>query len=275
MAKTTKTTKTYSINKKTYEMFDRVCKNNNINKSSFIESMIKDYLSENLDYDYEELYQSKMDEDYAVSIIGSDDTFFDLSDGSRISKIMFYHNFEGCELIDPEEFFDQSPAEKIVESVRKMTPNDDGEFEIEIGIPSIGKEILKEIYRSKLKMNGKNVDEMKSVEDIPKNLDDILSDKNYLGSSKKDMKKIKTLKSINKYRGELWNIIRKSTSDEDIFYGLRNLSEKLKNDISLDEKSILHRDIKFLINVGHLLNEEILFKLKKYGYYPKEKLKED
>jgi len=44
----------------------------------------------------------------------------------------------------------------------------------------------------------------------------------------------------------------------------------MKNDISLDGTSALHRDIKFLISTGQLMNEEILFKLKNYGYYPKE-----
>lgn len=89
----TKDTKTYSVDKATYELFDQVCKKNSINKSAFIENSIKDYLKENLGYDNEELYCSRENNEYIVSIINKDDTYFKLSDGTTIPQILFYQKF--------------------------------------------------------------------------------------------------------------------------------------------------------------------------------------
>jgi len=85
-------TKTYSIDLSTYDLFDKVCKKNNINKSAFIESSIKDYLKENLGYD-EEYYYLRENKKYVVTIIDKDDTYFTLSDGSKIPQILFYQTF--------------------------------------------------------------------------------------------------------------------------------------------------------------------------------------
>lgn len=88
-----KTTKTYSIDEKTYRLFDQTCKKNNINKSSYIEDCVKSYLKDNLGYDNEELYYLKTNEKYIVSITDKDDTYFTLNDGSKISQILFYQSF--------------------------------------------------------------------------------------------------------------------------------------------------------------------------------------
>jgi len=241
-----KTTKTYSINEKTYDLFDRICKKKNINKSSFIENTIKDYLSENLGYD-DELYQSKMDDDIIVSIIGTDGTFFELSDGSRISKIMFYHNFKGFETIDPKGFFGQSPAFKIVEQVKQMG---DGEFEnIEIGIPSVDER--------KIETNAffnKGTDGIEKSDKVIIKMDD---------------------KIINEFINKMGDIIGEykryestPNSDENLILSLRILSRTLKKEFIKSKylkskfkntKLKINKGIKLLIDIDNdLMNEEIL-----------------
>lgn len=100
-----KITKTYSIEEGTYNLFEETCKRNNINKSAFLEGCVKNYLKQNIGYDDQELYFSRNNRNYLVSIIDQDDTFFTLSDGSKVPQILFYQTFVKVEKVDPDKFF--------------------------------------------------------------------------------------------------------------------------------------------------------------------------
>ena len=239
-----KTTKTYSINDKTYELFDRICKKNSINKSSFIETKIKDYLTDNLGFDNDFLYQSRMDEECVVSILGSDDTFFELSDGSRMSKIMFYHNFKGFESVDPQEFFKSTPSSPIVEAVKNMSEGSASDAQ------------SRKVVVTTVKVDVFN----RGPEGIKK----------YAGSLKSDKEKSSIAKDLDKYRSKIKKtIIKKDT--EEVLYGIKQLSRELKEDFSKFKSGLLSRssvlalskDIKLLIDIDgkQLMDEEILHRL--------------
>jgi len=88
-----KITKTYSIDENTYKLFESVSSTKNLNKSQFFEKTIKNYLKENIGHSGDKYYLHS-NKDYIVSITESDDTYFTLSDGSKISQIMFYQTFK-------------------------------------------------------------------------------------------------------------------------------------------------------------------------------------
>jgi hypothetical protein len=88
-----KITKTYSIDENTYKLFENLSITQNINKSSFIEKSIKNYLKDNINYSNDKYYHFS-DKKYIVSIVETDDTYFKLSDGSKISQILFYQTFK-------------------------------------------------------------------------------------------------------------------------------------------------------------------------------------
>jgi hypothetical protein len=156
-----KTTKTYSIDDKTYQMFDLLCKKNSINKSSFIESCIKKYLKENLGFDIDDLYQLKENRDYIVSILDRDETYFDLSDGSRIPQILFYQIYELFPRLDSDEFFNKKNALNKIADVIEKTKETEEKWDIKLEesmnpIENIQfkKEVKKETFEEFCQKNG-------------------------------------------------------------------------------------------------------------------------
>jgi metal-responsive CopG/Arc/MetJ family transcriptional regulator len=94
MLKMSKITKTYSIDQKIYETFNQITEQKNINKSSFIEKCINNYINENKSVEFGNMYKSKYDENYRVSISSEDNNFYYLSNGSRIEKNLFKMTFD-------------------------------------------------------------------------------------------------------------------------------------------------------------------------------------
>ena len=120
-----KITKTYSIEESVFNAFDRMSKRKNINKSSFIEDAIQAYLEEcGIDY-VDKLYCSKLNKDFIVQILDQDDTYYNLSDGSKIQRILFMQLFEEVRGVDPEVFMNQS--EKVFEEIANVIKKIDTE----------------------------------------------------------------------------------------------------------------------------------------------------
>lgn len=109
-----KITKTYSVDQKIYEAFDNITEEKNINKSSFIENCINKFLDENNMGYIDKVYVSKVDPSYGVTIKRKDDTFYYLSDGSKISIILFIQTFKEVDQVDPNEFFNNKIVNDIV-----------------------------------------------------------------------------------------------------------------------------------------------------------------
>jgi len=109
----TKITKTYSVDKKIYEAFDNLAEQKNINKSSFIEGCINKFLDDNEMGHVDKVYVSRVDPKYSVTIRKQDDTFYYLSDGSKISKILFMQTFKEVEQVDPEKFFNNTLEDRL------------------------------------------------------------------------------------------------------------------------------------------------------------------
>lgn len=114
-----KITKTYSIDDKMYKLFEETCQKNNVNKSAFLEGCVKKFLKNNIGFD-DELYYSRLNKNYVVSILERDDTFFILSDGSKIPQIQFYQTFIQVEQIDPEKFFASNRDTELNKFVEKL-----------------------------------------------------------------------------------------------------------------------------------------------------------
>ncbi len=117
-----KTTKTYSIEESIYRAFDSLTTEKNINKSSFIEDIIKKFLKDN-DMDYiDKLYSLRADPSRVVTVISQDSTYYTLDDGSKIQKVLFMLIFKECEPINPNEFFNKSNTifEKLAEDIKKI-----------------------------------------------------------------------------------------------------------------------------------------------------------
>lgn len=89
-----KITKTYSVDQKIYEAFDQVSEEKNINKSSFIEGCINKFLDDNSMGHVDKVYISRVDPKYAVTIKRQDNTFYYLSDGSKMPIILFMQTFK-------------------------------------------------------------------------------------------------------------------------------------------------------------------------------------
>ena len=114
-----KTTKTYSIDESLYSAFDLLATERNINKSSFIEDLIKKYLKDN-DMDFiDKVYESRFDPSNIVKVLTEDSTYYMLDDGSKIQKILFLHNFKEINGVDPEDFFRKSEM-SIAQSLAKQ-----------------------------------------------------------------------------------------------------------------------------------------------------------
>jgi len=108
-----KITKTYSIDKKVYEAFDQVADENNINKSSFIEGCINKYLDDNRMGFVDKVYVLKTNPDYGVKIKRQDDTFYYLSDDSKIPIILFMQMYKEVEQVNPKEFFNSNLDDRL------------------------------------------------------------------------------------------------------------------------------------------------------------------
>lgn len=108
-----KITKTYSIDEKIYEAFDQLADENNVNKSSFIEGCINKYLDENNRGGFDKVYVLKTDQKYSVKIKKQDDTYYYLSDGSRIPIILFMQMYKEVEQVNPNEFFNNTIEDRL------------------------------------------------------------------------------------------------------------------------------------------------------------------
>lgn len=118
-----KVTKTYSIDDSLYAAFELLATERNINKSSFIEDIIKKYLKDNDMEFLNKIYESKFVPDSFVTVLTQDSTYYMLSDGSKIQKILFMQNFREVQSVQPEEFFKKSETylkDSIVEKIKKI-----------------------------------------------------------------------------------------------------------------------------------------------------------
>lgn len=101
-----KITKTYSIDDKLYEQFEKLSDEKNLNKSSFIEGCINQYLNENDRGFTGKVYVLKTDPKYGVKIVRKDETFYYLNDGSKIPIILFMQMYKEVDQVDTEQFFE-------------------------------------------------------------------------------------------------------------------------------------------------------------------------
>lgn len=120
-----KITKTYSIEQTIFDAFDRLTNEKNINKSSFIEKSIKNFLKENgedfIDY-VDKVYSLRGDETHVVSVISQESNYYVLDNGCKIPKILFYQMYKELESVDPESFFNNT-IEVYKNIVDSLNPN--------------------------------------------------------------------------------------------------------------------------------------------------------
>ena len=118
-----KVTKTYSIEESIYNAFDYLTTEKKINKSSFIEDLIRKYLKDN-DMDFiDKLYFLKSNPEHVVSVVSQDASFYQLNDGSRINKILFMTIFDEVTPVEPDAFLNSSNiGPKSKPSVAKACP---------------------------------------------------------------------------------------------------------------------------------------------------------
>ncbi len=112
----------YNLKKIDYEIFSTYLSDGRyelIDGSLISEKLFLDIFEPGED----ELYYLRSNNKYVVSILDRDDTYFDLSDGSKIPQILFFQTFKMVEKVNPEEFFNtnKSPIEKMWD-LGKETP---------------------------------------------------------------------------------------------------------------------------------------------------------
>ena len=118
-----KVTKTYSIEESIYNAFDYLTTEKKINKSSFIEDLIRKYLKDN-DMDFiDKLYFLKSNPEHVVSVVSQDVSFYQLNDGSRINKILFMTIFDDVTPVEPDAFLNSS--NKVFEELTQKIKNID------------------------------------------------------------------------------------------------------------------------------------------------------
>lgn len=122
-----KITKTYSIDEKIYEAFNRVADEKNINKSSFIEGCINKYLGDNSMGFIDKVYVLKTNPQYKVQISRQDDTFYYLNDGSKIPIILFMQMYREVDQMSAREFMDNSQHNINVNSSLSKTGYEDSD----------------------------------------------------------------------------------------------------------------------------------------------------
>lgn len=99
--------KTYYIEESISNAFDSLTTERKINKSSFIEDIIKKFLKDN-DMDFiDKLYSLKTNPNHIVTVTSQDSIYYYLNDGSKIQKILFMQIFKECEAVNPTEFFNK------------------------------------------------------------------------------------------------------------------------------------------------------------------------
>lgn len=138
-----KITKTFSVDTDIFEKFEKVSKKKNLNKSSFMENKIREFVNESIEVDTQNdyYYIHKGEDSEYIRIISKDlddnkELFVILSDGNRIK----FEDFEkicckGVPRINPEEFFkydksilgktfSEMEKEKIIEKFIENVDND-------------------------------------------------------------------------------------------------------------------------------------------------------
>ena len=115
-----KVTKTYSIEEGIYQAFDTLTSQKNINKSSFIEDSIKKFLRENDLGFVDKLFCNRSDPSHTVKVMGQDNIYYRLSDGSQISKILFMQIFKEVEQIYPDKFFNVPVLNELAKFIKNM-----------------------------------------------------------------------------------------------------------------------------------------------------------
>ena len=126
-----KVTKTYSIEESIYNAFDYLTTEKKINKSSFIEDLIRKYLKDN-DMDFiDKLYFLKSNPEHVVSVVSQDASFYQLNDGSRINKILFMTIFDEVTPVEPDAFLNSSNKvfEEITQKIKNIDFNKENEFD--------------------------------------------------------------------------------------------------------------------------------------------------
>ena len=122
--------RSYTIEESIYNAFDSLTTEKNINKSSFIEDSIKKYLKDN-DMDFiDKLFALRANPSHTVTVTSQDLSFYFLSDGSKMQKILFMQIFKECDIVNPNEFFNKSnPAlENIVEKIKNIDESKINEY---------------------------------------------------------------------------------------------------------------------------------------------------
>jgi len=115
-----KVTKTYSIDESIYNVFDQLTTQKNINKSSFIEDHIKKFVVDNGFGYIDKIYCLRSDLNHTVTVVSQDNIYYQLSDGSKISKILFMQIFRELEAIDPNNFFNVPILNQLAEQIKKV-----------------------------------------------------------------------------------------------------------------------------------------------------------
>ena len=124
MMANTKVTKTFSVDTELYDKFERLSKKMNLNKSSFIEKKIKEFINESIEVDTRNAYTYRFnaDEDQPIYIMSKDidsnkELYVTLSDGNRLKYDIFEKiciKYTGVNIINPEKFFSPiSEEEKL------------------------------------------------------------------------------------------------------------------------------------------------------------------
>jgi len=120
-----KTTRTYSIDDKLYDKFDKICKSKNLNRSQFLEDTIKAFVAKELVLDNTKFYKliHVNDENY-LTIKNREDNFVVMSNGNRIDIFDFEKLYED---IDPMVKFvvdDLNNNHFSLEDVKEIDPED-------------------------------------------------------------------------------------------------------------------------------------------------------
>lgn len=151
-----KITKTYSIEKDVFELFDIICKRKNINKSSIIEKSINDFISKN---SKKINFRLKEDESVIVNIEKMEDGFYISNDGSKYPSEIFHKIFKIADIdneynINVNEFFNNDGLIKIVNKLKNIDENESINTSNEpLLVPGNNENNLDNLCLTKLKVN--------------------------------------------------------------------------------------------------------------------------
>jgi len=179
-----KITKTYSIEEAYYNAFDLLATEKKINKSSFIEELIKKFLDDNgMDY-VGKIYESKIDSNKIVSVSFQDPTYYFLDDGSKIQKILFLHMFKEMDEMSPENFFNYGKSDdmknaikfgKTIDFVESVNPKEFFESTQETlkNVAMALKNTPDDIINPELKKKNSILEAEKKLDEIKKKINDV------------------------------------------------------------------------------------------------------